>query len=177
MKRMTLIALALLAFAGCRQKDVREFAIDVPALTQESEAAVTGRIRGALAACTGVDMASLQFDAASHRVTLKYDSMQTAKKNIEMAECCRQSVEVLTTAMEKWRGDEDRAMWEDLTRIRKNENHVKRLYWQNLKEIESSESVRDVITSREFCRDLRALSKKIAKVADRIGDLVIKSIK
>lgn len=99
------------------------------------------------------------------------------EKNIEMAECCRQSVEVLTTAMEKWRGDEDRAMWEDLTRIRKNENHVKRLYWQNLKEIESSESVRDVITSREFCRDLRALSKKIAKVADRIGDLVIKSIK
>ena len=85
MKRMTLIALALLAFAGCRQKDVREFAIDVPALTQESEAAVTGRIRGALAACTGVDMASLRFDAASHRVTLQYDSMQTAKKNIEMA--------------------------------------------------------------------------------------------
>ena len=85
MKRMTLIALALLAFAGCRQKDVREFAIDVPALTQESEAAVTAAIRGALLPCSGVDMASLQFDAASHRVTLKYDSMQTAKKNIEMA--------------------------------------------------------------------------------------------
>ena len=85
MKRMTLIALALLAFAGCRQKDVREFAIDVPALTQEKEAAVTGAIHGALAACTGVDMASLQFDAANHRVTLTYDSMQTAKKNIEMA--------------------------------------------------------------------------------------------
>ena len=83
MKRMTLIALALLAFAGCRQKDVREFAIDVPALTQESEAAVTAAIRGALLPCSGVDMASLQFDAASHRVT--YDSMQTAKKNIEMA--------------------------------------------------------------------------------------------
>ena len=85
MKRMTLIALALLAFAGCRQKDVRDFAVDVPALTQEKEAAVTGTIRGALAACTGVDMASIQFDAASHRVTLRYDSMQTAKKNIEMA--------------------------------------------------------------------------------------------
>ena len=85
MKRMTLIALALLAFAGCRQKDVREFAIDVPALTQESEAAVTAAIRGALLPCSGVDMASLQFDAASHRVTLRYDSMQTAKKNIEMA--------------------------------------------------------------------------------------------
>ena len=85
MKRMTLIALALLAFAGCRQKDVREFAIDVPALTQESEAAVTAAIRGALRPCSGEDMASLRFDAASHRVTLQYDSMQTAKKNIEMA--------------------------------------------------------------------------------------------
>ena len=84
MKRMTLIALALLAFAGCRQKDVREFAIDVPALTQESEAAVTAAIRGALLPCSGVDMASLRFDAASHRVTLQYDSMQIAKKNIEM---------------------------------------------------------------------------------------------
>ena len=85
MKRMTLIALALLAFAGCRQKDVRDFAVDVPALTQEKEAAVTAAIRGALRPCSGVDMASIQFDAANHRVTLKYDSMQTAKKNIEMA--------------------------------------------------------------------------------------------
>ena len=85
MKRMTMIALALLAFAGCRQKDVRDFTVDVPALTQETGAAVAEAIRGALAPCGGVDMASLQFDAANHRVTLKYDSMQTAKKNIEMA--------------------------------------------------------------------------------------------
>jgi uncharacterized protein Yka (UPF0111/DUF47 family) len=99
------------------------------------------------------------------------------EKNIEMAECCRQSVEVLVEALEKWRGDESKAMWTDLIRIRKNENHVKRIYWQNLKEIEESDSIRDVISYREFCHDLRALSKKIAKVADRIGDLVIKSIK
>ena len=85
MKRMTLIALALLAFAGCRQKDVREFAIDVPALTQESEAAVTAAIRGALLPCSGVDMASLRFGAASPRGPLQYDSMPSATKNIEMA--------------------------------------------------------------------------------------------
>ena len=84
-KMMIATALTLFALAGCRQKDVRDFAVEVPALTQENAAAVTDAIRGALAACSGVDMSSLAFDVASHRVTLKYDSMQGAKKNIEMA--------------------------------------------------------------------------------------------
>ena len=42
-------------------------------------------IRNALAGCCGIDMASLQFDSANHSLRLRYDSMQTAKKNIEMA--------------------------------------------------------------------------------------------
>ena len=84
-KTMMIFALALFACAGCRQKDVRDFTVDVPALVQEKEAEVSGAIRAALVMCSGVDMASIQFDAANHRVTLKYDSMQTAKKNIEMA--------------------------------------------------------------------------------------------
>ena len=84
-KTMMMFALALFACAGCRQKDVRDFTVDVPALVQEKEAEVSGALRAALVACSGVEMASLQFDAANHRVTLKYDSMQTAKKNIEMA--------------------------------------------------------------------------------------------
>ena len=79
------IALALLALAGCRQKDVREFTVEVPALTQTNEVAVTTAIRNALAGCCGIDMASLQFDSANHSLRLRYDSMQTAKKNIEMA--------------------------------------------------------------------------------------------
>ena len=49
MKRMMMIALALLAFAGCRQKDVRDFTVDVPALVQGNEAGVSEAIRGALA--------------------------------------------------------------------------------------------------------------------------------
>ena len=84
-KMMIAAALALLAFAGCRQRDVRDFAVEVPALTQENAAVVADAIRGALAACSGVDMSSLAFDVAGHRVTMKYDSMQGAKKNIEMA--------------------------------------------------------------------------------------------
>ena len=84
-KTLMMFALALFACAGCRQKDVRDFTVDVPALVQEKEAEVSGAIRAALVMCSGVDMVSIQFDAANHRVTLKYDSMQTAKKNIEMA--------------------------------------------------------------------------------------------
>ena len=84
-KTMIGIALALLALTGCRQKDVREFTVEVPALTQTNEVAVTTAIRNALAGCCGIDMASLQFDSANHSLRLRYDSMQTAKKNIEMA--------------------------------------------------------------------------------------------
>ncbi len=80
-KTLIVTALALFALAGCRQKDVRDFAIDVPALSQENEAA----IRNALAGCIGVDMSSVQFDSAKHCVKLRYDSMQTAKKNLEFA--------------------------------------------------------------------------------------------
>ena len=86
MNKMIIAAvLALLAFAGCRQKDERDFTVEVPALTRENAAAVTDAIRGALAGCCGIDMSTLEFDSANHCVKMRYDSMQTAKKNIEMA--------------------------------------------------------------------------------------------
>ncbi len=84
-KTIIAAALALLAFAGCRQKDERDFTVDVPALVQGSEAKVTENIRGALAGCCGIDMSTLAFDSANHCVKMRYDSMQIAKKNIEMA--------------------------------------------------------------------------------------------
>ena len=84
-KTMIATVLALLAFAGCRQKDERDFSINVPALSQESEGSVTNAIQQALAGCIGVDKSSIQFDSANHCVKLRYDSMQTAKKNLEFA--------------------------------------------------------------------------------------------
>ena len=85
--KKTIIAtvLALLAFAGCRQKDERDFVLNVPALSPESEGTATNAIYQALFGCVGVDKSSIQFDSANHRVTLRYDSMQTAKKNLEFA--------------------------------------------------------------------------------------------
>ena len=45
MKRMMMIALALLAFAGCRQKDVRDFTVDVPALENRMRRSVHAMAR------------------------------------------------------------------------------------------------------------------------------------
>ena len=84
-KMIIVAALALLAFAGCRQKDVRDFTVEVPALAQGNEATVTETIRSALAGCCGIDMSTLAFDSANHCVKMRYDSMQIAKTNIEMA--------------------------------------------------------------------------------------------
>ena len=80
-KTMMGIALALLALAGCRREDVREFAVGVPALPPSN----TNAIHNALAGCVGVDVGSLKFDFETRRVTVRYDSMQTAKTNILVA--------------------------------------------------------------------------------------------
>ncbi len=74
-------AAAFSACQGCRRTDVRDFEVSIPALTAEAE----GAIRSSLAGFGGVDRSSLRFDRASKTLFLRYDSMQLAKKNIEMA--------------------------------------------------------------------------------------------
>lgn len=81
MKKIVLIALVVLALVGCRRTDVRDFAVDVPELTT----ADMSLVMAALAPFGGVERGSIKFDAAAHQLTLRYDSMQLAKKNIEMA--------------------------------------------------------------------------------------------
>lgn len=75
------LAVAVLSGTGCRRTDVREFEVSIPALTAENETAV----RQALARFGGVDKASMKFDLKGKKLVLKYDSMQLAKKNIELA--------------------------------------------------------------------------------------------
>ena len=83
-----MIKVAAMAFAvsaslllGCRRTDVRDFEVSIPALTAESEPA----IRQSLAGFADVEKSSLKFDLAAKKLTLRYDSMMLAKKNIEMA--------------------------------------------------------------------------------------------
>lgn len=66
--------------SGCRRTDVRDFEVAIPALTIEKEAVV----RQALSRFAGVDKASLRFDHKARKLLLRYDSMQLAKKNIEL---------------------------------------------------------------------------------------------
>ena len=82
-RMMTLAALMALCLleTGCRRTDVRDFEVSIPALTVENEAVV----RQALARFGGVDKASMKFDHKAKKLVLKYDSMQLAKKNIELA--------------------------------------------------------------------------------------------
>ena len=75
-----LMALCMLE-SGCRRTDVRDFEVSIPALKVENEAVV----RQALARFGGVDKASMKFDFKTKTLVLKYDSMQLAKKNIELA--------------------------------------------------------------------------------------------
>jgi hypothetical protein len=75
------IAVGACLVAGCRRTDVRDFEVSIPAMTAESEPA----IRQSLAMFGGVKKSSLKFDQKAKKLTLRYDSMQIAKKNIEMA--------------------------------------------------------------------------------------------
>ena len=83
MIKVSAMAFAVLAslLLGCRRTDVRDFEVSIPALTAESEPA----IRQSLAGFAGVEKSSLKFDLAAKKLTLRYDSMMLAKKNIEMA--------------------------------------------------------------------------------------------
>ena len=74
-------AVAVCLVAGCRRTDERDFEVSIPKMTAESEPA----IRQSLAGFAGVEKTSLKFDQKAKKLTLRYDSMQLAKKNIEMA--------------------------------------------------------------------------------------------
>ena len=82
MKTATLFAVVLAcALCGCRRTDVRAFTVSIPSMT----AADAPAIAGALAGYAVIDKSSLKFDPETKTLTLAYDSMQLAKKNIEIS--------------------------------------------------------------------------------------------
>lgn len=83
MKRFVLILLSLcLCLTGCRQRDEREMTVKLPGVSTDADRAA---VRGALRPFGGVVHDSLVFDEAAHTLRLRYDSMQVAHKNIEIA--------------------------------------------------------------------------------------------
>ena len=77
---VTTFAVAV-ALAGCRRTDIRDFTVSIPGLTAADHAVIAE----ALAPYGGVLKDSVKFDDEKNVMTLRYDSMQIAKKNIEMA--------------------------------------------------------------------------------------------
>jgi hypothetical protein len=82
-RTMVLVAVVVVSIfeTGCRRTDVRDFEVSIPKLASDKEVIV----RQALARFGGVDKGSIKFDQKSKKLILKYDSMQLAKKNIEIA--------------------------------------------------------------------------------------------
>lgn len=73
-----LLLFFVLAAGGCRKRDVRTTVIDVPGM---ADAAAAQRIQDALLSKQGIQSAIP--DLERHRLTVTYDSMVTARKNVE----------------------------------------------------------------------------------------------
>lgn len=120
------------------------------------------------------DLTDAVLDLKDFIVMFDYEPRQ---KDIQMARLSQESIHILADALREWDDTDTLAFWQSVKRIRKNEDQMKRLFWENVKEIIQEDSIQTIITAREFCRDLNSLADKIEKVADRLGDLKIKSIK
>lgn len=83
MKRVIplLLAVGFLGFA-CRQQAIRTMNIRVPAMTDAEAAA---RVEAALKSVHGVRSSALVIDLAGRSVTVTYDELIVAGKNIEFA--------------------------------------------------------------------------------------------
>ena len=80
---LSLIALfSVLFVSGCREADVRKMTVKIPAMTSEAD---VQNVRKALAPLNGVNKTLVVFDVKEHQITLTYDSMVVAEKNIEIA--------------------------------------------------------------------------------------------
>ncbi|MCI8609895.1 MAG: DUF47 family protein [Firmicutes bacterium] len=109
---------------------------------------------------------------------LLFFTYEPTEKHVEMIRLIEQSIYSLCSAINEWSGANPDAFWENLVKAKKNENQIKRLYWENIDSLESTDlPLKDVIIMREFSKDLNSLANKIGKAADRISDMKIKSIK
>jgi copper chaperone CopZ len=76
-----MLGLALVA-VSCRTKDVRTVLVYAPGM---KNAACSEIVVRAVSKCVGVDASKTRVDLMNHTVTVTYDSLITALKNIEFA--------------------------------------------------------------------------------------------
>ncbi len=73
-----LLAALVLCFAGCRQEDVRTMELNIPTLTEENVKDITRLI-------TMPGVVKTTVKQADKKIVVRYDSMQIAEKNLELA--------------------------------------------------------------------------------------------
>ena len=83
MKRILLQIVVLTALCvSCRKQDIRTFTIHVPDMKNQACASI---IANALMREQGLRGDDIQVDSAARTVTVKYDSLQRAQKNLVFA--------------------------------------------------------------------------------------------
>ena len=81
MGKLVLAIAVLAAAAGCRRTDVRDFTVSIPSMSDGDRAAIAASLAG----YGGIEKSSIRFDMSAKTLSLRYDSMQIAKKNIEFS--------------------------------------------------------------------------------------------
>ena len=76
---MTVICAAMF-LVSCRQHDYREITLEIPEMRNEACARV---ISGGLSRAPGLKRESVKFDVPNRSITITYDSLLAADKNIE----------------------------------------------------------------------------------------------
>jgi copper chaperone CopZ len=79
---VTLSLLCVMLITGCRVSDVRTHVVRVPEMARQEDAE---QIRKALLPLNGLQREKTVFDLSQRKVTVTYDSMMIAHKNIEIA--------------------------------------------------------------------------------------------
>ncbi len=89
MKRCLMVVMIVLAIAGCRREDVREFTVEIPGLTKENKQKVVEAFTIKKAGqpprvYDGIRTDTFKFDFDKKTLAMKYDSMKIAHTNIRM---------------------------------------------------------------------------------------------
>lgn len=99
------------------------------------------------------------------------------ENNLKMAEYILDSISCIDIAVKQLHETNDTVFWENIVKAKKNENQVKRCYWDNINELnEQRLEINDIIIFREFAKDLNSLANKIGRTADKLSDMKVKSI-
>lgn len=73
--------LIVFSLASCRQVDEREMTVALPGVT----AADTNKVASAIRSMQGIRSETIRFDLEKRVMTVRYDSMQCRRKNVEIA--------------------------------------------------------------------------------------------